>query len=74
MITVRNINSKKRTRLSRIKADDIQNWRGVQELYVINEAYVKPSLIYDTATFSTVIFSIVIFSTFFNSIFFHFCR
>ena len=74
MITVRNTNSKKRTRSSRIEADDIQNWREIQELYVIDETYVESSLIYDTATFSTVIFSIVIFSTLFDSILFHFCR
>ncbi len=41
MITVRNTNSKKRTRSSRTEADDIQNWREIQELYIIDETYVK---------------------------------
>ncbi len=41
MIIVRNTNSKMWMRLSRIKADDIQNWREVQELYVIDETYVE---------------------------------
>lgn len=42
MITVRNTNSKKRTRSSRIEADDIQNWRETT---------------FSTVIFSIVIFS-----------------